>query len=124
MPKKNKLPFIIIGSILALIILILIAGVMTGKINMSGAGASIFGTNICASFTENYPDYFIAKKTACEGAGGQYVCESAKAGCYEIASWDSSTGCVTAEFQILKNMCASMGGLWTCNAQEASCERI
>lgn len=80
--------------------------------------------SLCDLYTDYYPTYFMVKEVECGLAGGDYICENDKIGCYNIGSWNSSL-CTSGEPQVqtLKASCLSLESDWTCTATEISCER-
>ncbi len=77
--------------------------------------------DLCHTFTTYYPTYIAGRSADCITAGGAWVCDDDRMGCYMIPSWNS-TLCTSAESQALKAICFNFAGDWTCHSSEISCE--
>ena len=80
------------------------------------------GYDVCGTMTQNYPTYVAAKELQCGMAGGTWICEHTKAGCYQVSTWDYINMCPSDDVQKLKAACTVVGGTWTCTATQISCE--
>lgn len=78
--------------------------------------------NFCEFFSR-YPAYIDNRSTNCQLAGGDWVCEANRVGCYNIPVWDYARGCSGTEATLWNTDCQGTDGSWTCNAHEVSCER-
>lgn len=132
MKRQKGTGVVVVSAILILLIIIIVFASMFGFVEFNIAGEKDvvltgdddegYSIDVCSTYTQNYPEYFFVREHQCQAAGGEYVCEEDKAGCYDITSWDYATMCSSAEVQVLKMMCSTMDGDWTCTATEVSCE--
>jgi hypothetical protein len=72
-------------------------------------------------YEQNLPVYMGQKEIECEEAGGEWVSEETRAGCYDIPLLDRSL-CNTAPVLAIRATCMNIKGIFTCTSHEISCE--
>jgi len=70
----------------------------------------------------NFPAYMAQKRIDCLTAGGDWIMEDDRAGCYNVPVWDHVTMCNSGQVLILKQVCMFVEGIFTCDAHEVGCE--
>ena len=69
------------------------------------------------------PIYIDTASRNCEIAGGDWIEEVDRIGCYNIPVWDHASQCGALEQQVMKNFCVALDSRWTCGINEVSCEK-
>lgn len=109
---------------------VMLNGTQTGKTTVINTTKTINqqeNVNLCNAVTQLGPsaqEWISNKSIECEVAGGNWVCQQDKLGCYNIPSgaWDPATGCYVDSAINFAKACHTLGAKATCMPDEVSCE--
>lgn len=78
--------------------------------------------NLCELYTENFESYINNRSINCEAAGGNWLCEDDRIGCYDIPTWNYLVACISNEVKLMKLVCETAGADYDCGAHTVNCE--